>query len=209
MSKKPLIVALTGGVASGKSTVERLFSQLGVPIVDADKISRQVVEKGQPALHQLVDHFGSSILDQHGELNRNRLRQIIFNDADALSWVNNLLHPLIHQQTKAQFSRINAPYLIWVIPLLIENHLQDQADRILVVESNLQTQQARLKKRDKINENMVQNMLSSQTTNEIRRRYANDVIENNGELETLQPVVEKLHRQYLELAKNHHVTRVD
>lgn len=196
----PYIVALTGGIASGKSTVEKLFSELGVPIIDADIIARQVVEKDTPALKAITAHFGTQILEQTGSLNRARLREIIFNHPKEREWLNHLLHPLIQQLTQQQFNQVTAPYLLWVVPLLIENNLQNKADRVLVIDTKPETQLKRLQKRDNVTEQLAKNMLSSQTLNEIRLSYADDVIENNNGPEELRPIVQELHNRYLELS---------
>lgn len=207
MTSTPYIVALTGGIASGKSTVEQLFAKLGVCIIDADKIAQNVVEKGKPALNKLISHFGSAIVNNTGQLNRAYLRKIIFNLPQERQWVNQLLHPIIERESQKQMAYCHGSYLIWVVPLLIETNLQDRANRVLLVESNQLTQLERLKKRDKIDENLAKNMLLSQVTNTIRRNYADDIIENNGEIGTLNERVFELHQKYLDLAKNSNTTR--
>lgn len=197
----PYIVALSGGVASGKSTVANLFAQLGVPIIDADIIARQVVEKGTPALAKIIDHFGKDVLLPSGELNRTKLRNIIFNDPHQRAWLNELLHPIIQQQTDKQIKRYNSPYILWVVPLLIENNLQKQADRILIIDTHADIQLKRLQNRDNIDKNLAKNMLSSQITNEQRLHYADDIIVNNNtQSNTLASQVLDLHKKYLKLS---------
>lgn len=207
MANTPFIVALTGGIASGKSTIEKFFLKLGVPIIDADKIAHEVVRKGKPTLNKLKDHFGSKIVDSKGNLNRSYLRKIIFNSPKERKWVNQLLHPIIHQTTQQQIESCRSPYLIWIVPLLIENNLNHYADRILVIESDPKIQLKRLKKRDNIDEKLAKNMLLSQVANEVRRSYADDIIENNDKMESLESRVFELHRKYLGLAKNDDTTR--
>ena len=143
------IVALSGGIASGKTTIANLFAQLGVPIIDADVIARQVVAIGTSALTQIVKHFSQEILLANGELDRSQLREIIFNNDHERLWLNNLLHPIIAQETQKQFAEQTAPYVIWVVPLLIENNLHQLrtqvsltdrlafADDIIVNDGNL------------------------------------------------------------------------
>lgn len=207
MTHTPFIVALTGGIASGKSTIEKVFLKLGVPTIDADKIAYEVVRKGKPALDKLKDHFGSEIVDSTGNLNRSYLRKIIFNSSKERKWVNQLLHPIIHQTTQQQIENCRSPYLIWIVPLLIENNLNQYADRILVIESDPKIQLELLKKRDNIDEKLARNMLLSQVANEVRRSYADDIIENNGKIESLESRVFELHRKYLGLTKNDDTTR--
>ncbi|NUA43555.1 Dephospho-CoA kinase [Dickeya solani] len=128
------IVALTGGIGSGKSTVAQGFATLGATIVDADVIARQVVAPGQPALTAIVEYFGLEILQPDGALNRSALRERIFSSPEDKRWLNALLHPLIQQETRRQLAAVTTPYALWVVPLLVENQLQGQAQRILVVD---------------------------------------------------------------------------
>jgi dephospho-CoA kinase len=121
------IVALTGGIGSGKSTVADAFARHGVMVVDADIIARQVVEPGAPALAAIVERFGNEMLQSDGRLNRAALRQRIFSNPDEKRWLNQLLHPLIHQETQRQLAQVTSPYALWVVPLLVENNLQARA----------------------------------------------------------------------------------
>ncbi len=189
------IVALSGGIASGKSTIAHLFAQLGVPIIDADIIARQVVEVGTPALAQIVKHFSQEILLENGELDRSQLREIIFNNDHERLWLNNLLHPIIAQETQKQFAQQTAPYVIWVVPLLIENHLQ--ADRVLMIDVSVALQLKRLINRDGINESLAKRMIASQASLSERLAFADDVIINDGDLASLTVQVDCLHKQYL------------
>lgn len=193
----PYVVALSGGVASGKSTIANLFAQLGVPIIDADIIARQVVEVGTDALAQIVKHFSTEILLPNGELDRSQLREIIFNNDHERLWLNNLLHPIIHQITQKQIAKQTAPYVIWVVPLLIENNLHQLADRVLMVDVPETLQMERLIYRDKISESLAKRMIRTQVTLAERLSYADDIIVNNGNLASLSEQVNKLHQQYL------------
>ncbi|WP_350238663.1 dephospho-CoA kinase [Pectobacterium colocasium] len=194
------IVALTGGIGSGKSTVADEFAKLGATIVDADIIARQVVEPGKPALDAIRLRFGDAILNIDGSLNRTALRQRIFSSPEEKQWLNNLLHPLIHQETQAQFQSASAPYILWVVPLLVENGLQQRAQRILVVDVDRETQLERTLARDSISRQQAENILAAQATREQRLAYADDIIDNSRCPSELASQVAGLHRHYLELA---------
>ncbi|SFB99185.1 dephospho-CoA kinase [Pragia fontium] len=194
------IVALTGGIGSGKSTVSNAFSRLGVPVIDADIIARQVVEPGTEALAAIVQHFGPSILQPNGSLNRQKLRECIFNDSDEKLWLNSLLHPLIQRETQRQLAAIISPYVIWVVPLLIENNLCSRANRILVVDVTRETQLHRIMARDGSSEHLATQILAAQTSREIRLSYADDVLNNDDTPEALLPKIQQLHQKYLALA---------
>ncbi|PWC15721.1 dephospho-CoA kinase [Brenneria roseae subsp. americana] len=194
------IVALTGGIGSGKSTVANEFAKLGVTIIDADIIARQMVEPGTPALEAIRHRFGDSILNADGSLNRSALRQRIFSSSEEKRWLNNLLHPLIHAETQRQFQTSTGPYLLWVIPLLIENGLQQRVQRVLVVDVSRDTQLERTLARDGSSRQQAENILAAQATREQRLAYADDIIDNNSSQKQLAPRVAELHRHYLELA---------
>lgn len=191
------IVALSGGIASGKSTIAHLFAQLGVPIIDADIIARQVVEVGTPALEQITKHFSQEILLENGELDRSQLREIIFNNDHERLWLNNLLHPIIAQETQKRFAQQTKPYVIWVVPLLIENNLHQLADRVLMIDIPEALQLERLINRDRISESLAKKMIATQVCLTDRLAFADDIIVNDGDLESLKIQVDKLHKQYL------------
>lgn len=193
----PNVVALSGGVASGKSTIASLFANLGVPIIDADIIARQIVKVGTEPFIQIVKHFSQEILLPNGELDRSQLREIIFNNEHERLWLNNLLHPLIHQETQRQIARQKAEYIIWVVPLLVENNLHNFADRVLMIDIPESLQLERLVKRDHISESLAKKMILSQASSAKRLAYADDIIDNNGDLNSLKQQVGKLHQQYL------------
>ncbi|WP_409308157.1 dephospho-CoA kinase [Pectobacterium sp. B1J-3] len=194
------IVALTGGIGSGKSTVANEFTKLGVPIIDADVIARQVVEPDTPALQAITYRFGDNILNADGSLNRSALRQKIFSSPEEKRWLNNLLHPLIHAETLRQFQTADGPYLLWVVPLLVENGLQQKAQRVLVVDVSRNIQLERTLARDGTSREQAENILAAQATREQRLAYANDIIDNNGNQTQLASRVAELHRLYLKLA---------
>ncbi|UMB76189.1 dephospho-CoA kinase [Dickeya fangzhongdai] len=194
------IVALTGGIGSGKSTVAQGFAALGASIVDADVIARQVVSPGQPALAAIVEYFGREILQPDGALNRSALRERIFSSPEDKRWLNALLHPLIHQETRRQLAAVTTPYALWVVPLLVENQLQEQAQRILVVDVPLETQLQRTMARDGVSRAQAQNILASQASREQRLACADDIIDNNSNPSVLAPRIAALHQHYLALA---------
>lgn len=191
------IVALSGGVASGKSTIANLFAQLGVPIIDADVIARQVVHIGTDAYIEIVKHFSQEILLPDGELDRSQLREIIFNNSHERLWLNHLLHPIIQQKTQEQIAKQTAVYVIWVVPLLIENNLHHFADRVLMIDIPKELQLQRLVQRDNIDIALAQKMIQSQVSGEKRLSFADDIIINNGDITCLTEQVYKLHQQYL------------
>lgn len=197
----PYIVALTGGIGSGKSTVANEFAKLGAPLVDADVIARQVVEPDTPALDAIKSRFGKEVILPSGNLNRQYLREIIFSNPDEKKWLNALLHPLIQQETQKQFQQANYSYVLWVVPLLIENNIQHLADRVLVVDVTVEEQIQRTLIRDKTSLEQVTNILNAQASREERLSYADDIITNHTHDTNLLDKVIALHNQYLALAK--------
>ncbi|MBX9445194.1 dephospho-CoA kinase [Dickeya chrysanthemi] len=194
------IVALTGGIGSGKSTVAQGFATLGATIIDADVIARQVVAPGQPALATIVEHFGREILQPDGVLNRRVLRERIFSSQEDKRWLNALLHPLIQQETRRQLAAVATPYALWVVPLLVENQLQGKAHRVLVVDVPLETQVQRTMDRDGVSRTQAEKILASQASREQRLACADDIIDNNSNPSLLAPRIAALHQHYLELA---------
>ncbi|WP_421532189.1 dephospho-CoA kinase [Lelliottia amnigena] len=194
------IVALTGGIGSGKSTVADAFSRLGIVIVDADIIARQVVEPQTPGLRAIEAHFGKDIINSDGTLNRRLLRERIFSRPEEKTWLNALLHPMIHRETQRQISAATSPYVLWVIPLLVENQLQHKANRILVIDVLPETQLQRTMLRDNVTRQHAEQILAAQATREARLAVADDVIDNNGAPETIASDVARLHAHYLAYA---------
>ncbi len=201
----PYVVGLTGGIGSGKSTIAEMFTELDVPVLDADLVARQIVEKGSPLLVQIAQHFGTEILTENQELNRAKLREIIFHNEAEKLWLNNLLHPAIRLAMSKQIEECNAPYLIFMVPLLIENKLTEFCDRILVVDVLPAIQLERVTKRDQNRQATIKNIMASQVSRVERLSYADDVIENNLPLSeniiSLKKQVLNLHQYYLNLAK--------
>lgn len=195
------IVALTGGIGSGKTTVANHFAKLGIPLVDADIIARKVVEPGSPALEAIASRYGADIIQPDDSLNRQRLREIIFSDVAEKQWLNALLHPLIHQETQQQLQQADSPYVLWVVPLLFENKLAHLANRVLVIDVTPEEQILRTVQRDNVSEEHVVNILKAQTSRENRLLQADDVITNHdGELNIAEKVA-TLHEKYMTLAQ--------
>ena len=196
-----LTIGLTGGIASGKSTVSHYFSQLGITIIDADEVARDVVSVGQPALEDLTHHFGPTILNDNGTLNRKKLRNIIFDDDNERQWVERLLHPIIRKKMKESIGQATSPYCIMAIPLIVESQPNPLLDRILVVDCPKELQIQRVQMRDNISNDDAIKIVNAQATREERLAIADDVIENSSNEEQLKEDVDRLHQHYLELAK--------
>jgi dephospho-CoA kinase len=195
-----LIVGLTGGVGTGKTTVSNMFAALGVPIIDADIIAHDVTRAGQPALKNIVAHFGKAIL-KNDQLDRTQLREIIFNHPDEKRWLEQLLHPIIIQQIKNDIQHIDAPYCIVAIPLLFESGPYDFIDRVLVVDADIAKQTERVAARDKTVPAEVTKMINAQWPREQKRERADDIITNEGSLIDLEKAVKALHQQYLQFSQ--------
>ncbi len=194
-------VGLTGGIGSGKSTVAAEFVRLGIQQVDADIVARQVVEPGTAALEAIVQQFGEALRNSDGQLDRSRLRQIVFNDETAKNWLNQLLHPLIRQEMLRQLADATSPYVLLVAPLLLENKLDQLVDTVLVVDVSEQTQINRTSVRDGSSESLVQSIMAAQCSREERLARANQVISNEGSSDTLPAKVAELHRIFLRMAE--------
>ena len=197
---KILRIALTGGIASGKSTVAELFAARGVPIIDTDRIARDVVEPGQPPLERLVARFGKGILTPDGHLDRPKLREIVFSDPKARADLEALTHPAIGTAVEALSAAAGGPYQILVIPLLVEKGLTGRVDRVLVVDCPEALQLERLQKRDGSSPEQARSMLNAQASRAERLKAAHEVIHNESDLAALRTQVVTLHQRYLELA---------
>lgn len=196
-------VGLTGGIASGKTTVSDLFAKLGVPVIDTDVISRRLLTRGEQAYHQVCEHFGPQILMENGDIDRARLRRIVFAEPTQKSWLETMLHPLIYQRShQAIIEHAGASYVLVVVPLLFETNFQSLVDRILVVDCPAEQQIERLIKRDGIDEALARSMLGQQLGNAERIARGHDVIENRSPDSDLATQVETLHHRYLEMARD-------
>ncbi len=197
----PFRVALTGGIASGKSVVADMFADLGVPIIDTDVIAREVVAPGQPALDEIREHFGPSMLSADGSLDRAAMRRHVFSDERARADLEALLHPRIAAETLRQADAAEGPYQVIVVPLLVGSALRDAVDRILVVDCSEETQIVRLLARDMESEEQARRMLAAQSSRDERLAIADDVISNEGSLAATRDRVRSLDRKYRRLAQ--------
>lgn len=198
-----LRIGLTGGIASGKSTVADLFTARGAAVLDTDVIAREVVVPGSHALAALVAHQGGGILNDRGELDRAELRRRIFADAETRREVEAILHPAILSELERQAAVAPGPYQVFVIPLLVESGLEHVVDRVLVVDCPEEAQVRRLMARDGASREDAQHMLAAQSTRERRLAAADDVIDNGGSTTDLPARVSELDRQYRALARTH------
>jgi dephospho-CoA kinase len=195
-------VGLTGGVASGKSSVAAIFVELGAALVDTDVVAREVVAPGEPGLAAIRKLFGTSMLTESGELDRRALRAVIFADAAKRHHLEDVLHPLIRERTLREVAAASGPYAIVAVPLLVETYFAQLVDRVLVVDCPVELQITRLIARDRISIDEARAMIAAQTDRETRRAAADDVIDNGGDLAATRRQVEQLHRRYLELASS-------
>ena len=195
----PLRVGLTGGIASGKSTVANMFAEHGVAVIDTDVIAREVVMPGQPALDEIRQAFGESMIEEDGNLDRNAMRRLVFRDAGARRRLEAILHPRIQQETKRQSDEARGAYQIIAIPLLVESSLKSFVDRILVVDCDEQTQIRRLLSRDAESEEQARRILAAQSSREERLAIADDIVHNDGTLADTEGQVEALHERYIGL----------
>jgi dephospho-CoA kinase len=195
-----LRIGLTGGIASGKSTVEQRFTELGVPVINADDSARAVVARGRPGLAAVVERFGAGILTPQGELDRRELRSLIFKDAARRKELEAILHPLIRADMEQRSSQAAGPYVVLSIPLLVEGNTRGRCDRVLVVDADESLQLARLMSRDAVSEAEARATLAAQASRAARLAAADDVLVNSGTVADLRQAVDRLHRRYLELA---------
>jgi dephospho-CoA kinase len=195
-----LRIALTGGIASGKTTVADLFARLDVPVIDTDVIARDVVEPGQPALALVVAAFGAGVLAADGRLDRRRLRERIFTDRDAKRQLEAILHPAIRTEMERQSAAAGGPYQILVIPLLAEGGRRDHVDRVLLVDAPEDVQVERLMRRDCVTREQAVASLAAQASRAQRRAVADDIVVNAGPADALRARVAELDRVYRHLA---------
>ncbi len=201
-ASRPLRIGLTGGIASGKSTVADMFADLGIPVIDTDVIAREVVEKGAPALAEIREAFGDTVFNDDGSLNRQVMRRLVFANDDQRLHLESILHPRIREAAVEQAEKVTAPYIIIVVPLLVESPMQQLMDRVLVVDCSEDVQLSRLMMRDAENEQQARSMIAAQASRDERLAIADDVLLNNADLGETRSEVEARHRTYLELSKS-------
>jgi len=199
-----MIIGLTGGIGSGKSEVSRRFEQLGITVVDADIVAREVVNIGSVALSEISVHFGQDILNADGSLNRAKLRSRIFETPDEKYWLENLLHPIIRKEIVTQLAQSKTPYTILSSPLLLETKQDELVNRVLVIDATENMQIERASARDKNNKEQIKKIMAAQINRIERCQKADDIIENHGDLDELDLAVKKLHAFYLQLAEQSH-----
>lgn len=199
-SPGPLVIGLTGGIGSGKSTCAALFSELGVPVIDADELAHALVAPGEPALAAIIKAFGPEYLAADGQLDRGRLRQQVFAEPASRRRLEAILHPLIRSNIKELVDTVQAPYCIVSIPLLLETGQTDLVDRILVIDIPEALQLERTAVRDRLAVDEIRPVLESQAGRSERLTAADDVISNTGSVEELAVKVEALHEKYSSLS---------
>lgn len=199
-SKRPLVIGLTGGIGSGKSTVAGLFRALGTPIIDADEIAHELVEPGQPVLREICSAFGSACLDDRGRLDRDHLRRQVFSNPARRRRLESLLHPIITRRISELIDKVQAPYCIVVIPLLVETGQTGLVDRILVVDATVESQINRVQARNRLPLAEINAIIGAQADREARLAVADDIIVNDGSPDVLPALVRARHEKYLEMA---------
>ena len=196
-----LIVGLTGGIGCGKSAAAEIFARLGATVIDTDQIARQLTALGQPALTAIWEQFGADYFLSDGNLDRARLRHLVFSDTAAKNQLEALLHPLIKDEVRRRLVTVQAPYAIVAVPLLLETGAyRELVQRILVVDCSAEQQVARVISRSHLSEEEVRAIMTSQISRAERLQLADDIIDNHGDRSALQQQVEQLHRSYLQLS---------
>ena len=196
-----LTIALTGGIGSGKTSIASIFKSLGVPIIDSDTISKEIILPGKPCFKDIVNEFGEEILTNKGTIDRYKLRDIIFNNDKARIKLENITHPIIFKNIDIQTSLINYPYCLVIVPLLIETKSVKYFDKVLLVDTLENIQFERVTKRDSISPTLLRKIIKTQVTRSERLKYADDIIENNNEIGNLNEYINILHKKYLTLSK--------
>ncbi|HDZ10403.1 dephospho-CoA kinase [Pseudohongiella sp.] len=200
-TRQPLIIGVTGGIGSGKTAATDAFAALGITVVDADLVSRDVVQPGQPALAAIAEHFGRTILLAEGNLNRKALREIIFREPAAKQWLEALLHPLIRQAIISRLQQSDSAYTLLSSPLLLETDQQTLCSRVLVIDAPESLQLERTVVRDNSSPDTIKAIMASQFSRQQRLDKADDIIVNDGDLLALHNAVQTLHKTYLDMSK--------
>jgi dephospho-CoA kinase len=195
-----LVIGITGGIGSGKTTVANFFAALGVPVIDADELARKVVMPGQAAYDAIVQRFGTSILSKSGELDRRRLRERVFSDPESRGQLEEIVHPRVYAEIEKQLNSLTSIYAVVVVPLLIESGGRSLVDRVLVVDASEDAQIERASQRDETTPDTIKQILAAQLDRQSRLAAADDVIENDGSAQSLELAVNAIHLRYLDLA---------
>jgi len=201
-----LVVGLTGGIGSGKSAASDMFAELGIDVVDADIVSRQIVEPGTPALAAILEHFGPKLASSDGSLDRRALRAIVFSRPAEKEWLEALLHPLIRERIVQQLGAAKSVYTLLVSPLLLETGQDELTHRVLLIDVPESLQLSRTALRDNSSESAVAAIIATQMSRDERLARSDDIIVNDRELEHLRNEVELLHKKYSEIARCNHET---
>lgn len=194
------VIGLTGGIGSGKSTVSDYFSELGVPVIDADDVAKKLCDAKNIGFEKIRERFGETILDSDGEISRKKLRKIIFENSTERCWLENYLHPLIIEAILNWVKQVNSDYCIVVAPLLFETDLKNYVNRVLVIEASKEVKIKRVISRDKMHQEEIEKILSNQLSSEERLAMADDIILNEGGFEELREKVLKMNLFYVGLA---------
>ena len=197
--KNILRIGLTGGIGSGKSTACKIFSELGVPVIDADQISHVLVKKGNAAYSLIRNTFGNDIIMDDGEINRSRLRKLVFNDKESRIKLEKILHPMVYSEIEKQVSKLQSPYCVLCIPLLIETNATDRVDRVLVIDISEKKQEERTYSRDGESRETIAKIIQAQVSRRKRLDAADDIINNDGNIEALREKIIVLDNKYKQI----------
>ena len=197
-----MIIGLTGGIGSGKSAAAALFKDIGVDLIDADDLARDSLSINSEGYKLFIEEFGDKYLDENKNINRELIRKLIFNDSDAKSKLENIIHPIVRSGIETFIKNKKSDYCIIVVPLIFETNSSKIYDRVLVIDCDVDVQISRTSIRDNQTKSDIENIINKQATREQRLSIADDVIVNNGSLDLLRNEVLKIHKKYLEIVKN-------
>ena len=197
-----MIIGLTGGIGSGKSAAATLFKDIGIDLIDADDLARDSLSIDSEGYKLFIEEFGDKYLDENKNINRELIRKLIFNDSDAKSKLENIIHPIVRSGIETFIKNKKSDYCIIVVPLIFETNSSKIYDRVLVIDCDVDVQISRTSKRDNQTKSDIENIINKQATREQRLSIADDVIVNNGSLDLLSNEVLKIHKKYLEIVKN-------
>lgn len=199
-SRQPLRIGMTGGIGSGKSTAAALFKALDVPVLDADELTRELTEPGQPALETIRQTFGTAVIDADGRLSRRALRERVFTDDNQRRQLEAILHPLVYAELNRRTGALKTAYTIWVVPLLLETGASDKVDRVLVIDCPEELQLQRASQRDEQDKEAIRRIMAQQISRQQRLEQADDILVNDADSVSLEQQIQHLHKRYLKLA---------